>query len=186
MQFELPPAPLGLGGAHMLAVGDEDAGLEESAEGTDDPLPGHRCLVVDDDPAVVTFFAGILRDAGAEVRTAGNGAEALAHAREYRPDVVISDIIMPGLDGFALCRAIRRDLVLRHTPVILFVWKEDLLVRMRELGAQAQGYLRKESKVDAILGRVRSVLRPRVRLFQRIRELAEGAAASLPCGAHRW
>jgi DNA-binding response OmpR family regulator len=161
-----------MGGAHVLAVGDDDESLPES-EG-DDPLPSRRALVVDDEPNVVWFFANLLREAGMEVIECTDGAQALRDARKSRPDVIISDILMPGMDGFTLCRAIRRDVSLRYTPVVLLSWREDLITRMRELGAQAQGYLRKESKGEAILARVRSVLRPRVRLLRRIESLAEG------------
>jgi CheY-like chemotaxis protein len=76
---------------------------------------------------------------------------------------------MPGLDGFALCRALRRDVALRDTPVILLSWKEDLLQRVRELGASAAAYLRKESDARAILARVREVMRPRARIAARLR-----------------
>lgn len=171
VRFEMPSAPLGMGGAHVLAVGDDDEALPEQ-EG-DDPLPARRALVVDDEPNVVWFFANLLREAGMDVVECTDGAQALRDARRARPDVVISDILMPGMDGFTLCRAIRRDVSIRYTPVVLLSWREDLITRMRELGAQAQGYLRKESKGEAILARVRSVLRPRVRLLRRIESLGE-------------
>jgi CheY-like chemotaxis protein len=171
VRFEMPSAPLGMGGAHVLAVGDDEAMPEQEG---DDPLPARRALVVDDEPNVVWFFANLLREAGMEVVECNDGAQALRDARKTRPDVVISDILMPGMDGFTLCRAIRRDVSIRYTPVVLLSWREDLITRMRELGAQAQGYLRKESKGEAILARVRSVLRPRVRLLRRIESLDEG------------
>lgn len=174
VRFELPAVPLGPSGAHVLAIHDDDEPSESEETSMDDPLPGRRALVVDDDPGVVWFFAGLLREAGMEVTECTDGAQALQEARRVRPDVIVSDILMPGVDGFALCRAIRRDVSLRHTPVILLSWKEDLLVRMRELGAQAQGFLRKESKGEAILARLRAVLRPRVRILQRIESLSEG------------
>jgi len=172
VRFEMPSAPLGMGGAHVLAVGGDDDSLPET-EG-EDPLPARTALVVDDEPNVVWFFANLLREAGMHVVECTDGAQALREARKTRPDVVISDILMPGMDGFTLCRAIRRDVSLRYTPVVLLSWREDLITRMRELGAQAQGYLRKESKGEAILARVRSVLRPRVRLLRRIEGLGEG------------
>jgi len=174
VRFQMPAAPLGLGGAHVLSMSEAPV-EDEVLAGGDDPLPGRRALVVDDDPSVVWFFAGLLREAGMAVTECTDGATALKDARRNRPDVVISDILMPGVDGFALCRAIRRDVALRNTPIILLSWKEDLLIRMRELGAQAQGFLRKESKGEAILSRVRHVLRPRVRLLRRLEALADGA-----------
>lgn len=174
VRFDLPITPRGLLGAEVFAPG----AVAESAspgEPSEDPLPGRRALVVDDDPSVVAVFADLLRGAGMIVSAHTDGEHALESARIERPDVVLADILMPGLDGFALCRAIRRDVALRHTPVILLSWREDLLVRMRELGAQASGYLRKEAEGSAVLARVRSTLRGRVRTLKRIGELATGA-----------
>ena len=102
-------------------------------------------VVADDDPAVTWFLAGVLRAAGAVVHEAHDGARALEIAYRVTPDLVITDVLMPVLDGFALCRALKRDLVLRDVPVILLSWKEDLLQRVRELGGGADGYLRKEA-----------------------------------------
>ena len=84
------------------------------------------------------------------------------------PDLVISDVLMPGIDGFALCRALKRDVVLRDVPVILLSWKEDLLQRVRELGADADGYLRKEQSASSIVQRVREVMRGRHRVGERL------------------
>jgi CheY-like chemotaxis protein len=131
-------------------------------------LGGRRIVVADDDPAVVWFFAGLLREAGATVIEAENGRRALEAARKRHPDVVISDILMPELDGFALSRALARDPALIDVPVILISWKEDFLQRMRDLDAGAKGYLRKEAKASQILSKVREVLAPRARLEARL------------------
>lgn len=172
VKFQLPAAPRGLPGTDVFSL-SEDPGAFESQRG-DDPLPGRLALVVDDDRAVVSQFESLLRDAGMRVVGCYDGESALARARETQPDVVVSDILMPGLDGFGLCRAFRRDVVLRHTPVILISWKDDLLQRMRELGASAQGYLRKEASGEAILARIRATLRLRVRLLRRVADLTAG------------
>jgi CheY-like chemotaxis protein len=126
-------------------------------------------VVADDDPGVTWFISDLLRTTGCIVHEALDGARALKLAYELSPDLVVSDILMPGLDGFALCRALRRDVALRDTPVILLSWKEDLLQRVRELGASAAAYLRKESDARAIVARVREVLRPRARVEARLR-----------------
>jgi DNA-binding response OmpR family regulator len=130
---------------------------------------GRRVLVADDDPGVTWFIADLLRTAGCEVHEALDGKQALETAHRIQPELVVSDILMPGMDGFALSRALHRDVALRDTPVILLSWKEDLLQRVRELGASAAAYMRKESDSRAILARVREVLRPRARIEMRLR-----------------
>src|SRR5439155_26419838 len=122
---------------------------------------------------VTWFLAGVLRAAGATVRELHDGVRALAAAYETGPDLVISDLLMPGLDGFALCRTLKRDVVLRDVPVLLLSWKEDLLQRVREIGADADGYLRKEASAAAIVQRAREVLRPRHRVGVRLESQGE-------------
>lgn len=134
----------------------------------DTPLKGRRAVVVDDDPAVVWFMTGLLNTAGVECLEAHDGHRAFELATVAWPDLVISDMNMPGLDGFSLCRLIKRDVALRDVPVLLLSWKEDFLQRARELGANADAYLRKEASVSVVLDRVREVLRPRARVESRL------------------
>jgi CheY-like chemotaxis protein len=136
-------------------------------------LHGRRVIVADDDPGVTWFIADLLRTAGCVVSEALDGTAALDLAYRTSPELVISDILMPGLDGFALARALKRDVALRDVPVILLSWKEDLLQRVRELGAPAAAYLRKESDSRSILARVRECLRPRARVEARLRTAGE-------------
>ena len=132
-------------------------------------IAGRRILVADDDPAVLWFFTGLLREAGATALEAKNGQEALELARKKRPHVVISDILMPRLDGFALCGALKRDVILADVPIILLSWKEDFLHRLRELNAGATGYLRKEASSREILNVIADALTPRARLEAQLR-----------------
>ncbi len=161
-------------GAVALApwLHQEVAGANRSSgrgSGADVRLNGRRVVVADDDPGVTWFLSDLLRTAGCEVHEALDGLTALHLAHRVQPELIVSDILMPGIDGFALCRAVRRDVALRDTPVILLSWKEDLLQRVRELGASAAAYMRKESDSRAVLARVREVLRPRARLEMRMR-----------------
>jgi DNA-binding response OmpR family regulator len=136
-------------------------------------LQGRRIVVADDDPAVVWFLADLLKTSGCIVHEAFEGKQALEAAYRTSPDLLICDIMMPELDGFTLCRTLRRDVALRDVPVILLSWKDDLLQRVRELGAGAAGYVRKESDTRAIVARVREALRPRSRIETRLREDGE-------------
>jgi len=131
-------------------------------------LQGRRIVVADDDPAVVWFMSGLLKAMGVEVLEAHDGARALALTYDAWPDLVVSDVLMPRLDGFSLCHEIKRDVAVRDVPVVLLSWKEDLLQRVRELGASADGYLRKEAAAATVAERLREVLRPRARVEQRL------------------
>src|SRR6266496_2835371 len=71
--------------------------------------PQPKLLVVDDEPNIVELLSASLRYAGFEVRTAGSGEQALELARRYRPDLLVLDVMMPGLDGFGVLRRLRGD-----------------------------------------------------------------------------
>ena len=157
---------------HEVPGSDRMAGRRRGA-GDDVRMTGRRVVVADDDPGVTWFISDLLRTAGCEVYEALDGTTALELAYRVQPELVVSDILMPGLDGFALSRALRRDVALRDTPVILLSWKEDLLQRVRELGASAAAYMRKETDSRAILARVREVLLPRARIELRLRAPGE-------------
>lgn len=135
-------------------------------------LEGKRVIVADDDPGVTWFISDLLRTNGCIVHEALDGQTALDLAYRLSPDLVVSDILMPGLDGFALSRAIKRDVALRDVPIILLSWKEDLLQRVRELGVSASAYLRKESDARAIVARVREALWGKARIEVRLRSRA--------------
>jgi CheY-like chemotaxis protein len=132
------------------------------------PLDGFRICVAEDDLSTNWFLCGVLREAGATVTGYFDGRKALDHAYREFPDLLMTDIVMPELDGFALCRAVKRDVLLRSVPVLLLSWKTDLLQRMRELGAGADGYLLKEASGNEILQRVHELLRPRRIVERRI------------------
>jgi len=153
---------------HQDLPGAERAAIRGRGTAADVRLRGRRVVVADDDPGVTWFLSDLLRTAGCEVHEALDGITARDLAFRLQPELVVSDILMPGLDGFALCRALKRDVALRDTPVILLSWKEDLLQRVRELGASAAAYMRKESDSRAVLARVREVLRPRARIEARL------------------
>jgi CheY-like chemotaxis protein len=164
--------------------------VDPSADGSRTPsihpsqlLAGHRVLVADDDPAVLWFFVGLLREASAQVLQAHNGREALELARRKQPHVIVSDILMPKLDGFGLCRELKRDALLSHVPVILLSWKDDLLQRMRELDAGAAGYLRKEAGSQQILTQLTEALAPRTRFVSKLRSQPEVSGVLAGLGA---
>src|SRR3954462_7238181 len=103
-----------------------------------DSLGKHRAiiLVVERDPHVRDLEAFFLNEAGFGVEFAADGVAALAMAREMRPDIIITEVLVPKLDGLALCRAIRKEAELKDTVVLIF----SILAaqsRAREAGADA-------------------------------------------------
>ncbi len=115
-----------------------------------------RVLVVDDEPETVKYVSANLRARGYEVITAQDGREALRLFQEHLVDLVILDIMMPGLDGFQVCQAIRRQ---SNVPIIMLSargYQKDI-VRALDLGAD--DYLTKPFGVEEMLARVRAVMR---------------------------
>lgn len=91
---------------------------EEQWDVVDKVLTGRSVIVVDDDIACVRMTTLILQTHGATVYEATNGAEALALAREHQPDVILADLLMPMMDGWALVKFLKEDPNLRSTPVL--------------------------------------------------------------------
>lgn len=131
-------------------------------------LKGRRILVVDDDPGVTWFIADLLRAQGCLVDEALDGESALLRSYAQAPELILSDILMPKMDGLQLCHAVRRDPVLERTPFVFLSWKDDLMQRVRELRYEANGFIRKEADVRAIVARVQEALFARARLEARI------------------
>jgi CheY-like chemotaxis protein len=78
-----------------------------------------RVLIVDDDPANLEILAVTLLDSGFNVRTAVSASEALTEARRLPPSLVLADVMMPGMDGYELCAALKQDPQLAAVPVVL-------------------------------------------------------------------
>ncbi len=116
-------------------------------------------LVVDDEPRIVQIARDYLERAGFEVLSAGDGELALALARSERPNLIVLDLMLPGMDGLDVTRALRRDPLLPEIPIIMLtarVEESDKLVGL-ELGAD--DYLTKPFSPRELVARVRAVLR---------------------------
>lgn len=115
-----------------------------------------RILVVDDDPTVAEVVTGYLRRAGYAVETAADGPAALARAGLVRPDLVVLDLMLPGLDGLEVCRRLRAT---GPVPVIMLTARGDEDDRIAGLELGADDYVTKPFSPRELVLRVTSVLR---------------------------
>ena len=116
-------------------------------------------LVAEDSPTQAQHLARLLaQDPACRVRVAADGLAALEQARAAPPDLILSDIAMPGMDGYALCRALKDDPALAHVPVLLLTALTDLRDIVRSLEAGADGFVRKPYDGAELRERVRRLL----------------------------
>ncbi len=135
-----------------------------------------RVLVVDDHPANVRLLEDLLRYHGYDVASAASGEEALAAMRAARPDLLLLDVLMPGMSGYDVCRAVRADPQLAMMPVVMVTALEEREERVRGLEAGADDFLSKPLNPPELVARVRSLLRIR-RLYETVQRQAEQLAA---------
>jgi two-component system phosphate regulon response regulator PhoB len=119
----------------------------------------HRILVVDDEPDITALVAYHLAKAGFRVSTAANGAEALKSAREERPDIVILDLMLPGVSGYDVLSELRKKEETKDVGVILLTARREEVDRIRGLSLGADDYLTKPFSPQELSLRVGGLLR---------------------------
>lgn len=117
-----------------------------------------KILVADDDLEILALVARHLSALPAEVVEASDGEEALKLARKERPTLVVLDVMMPGMSGWEVCRAIREDETLAHTGVIMLTGIGERLNEMTSPLYGADGFLDKPFELDDLADKVREVL----------------------------
>jgi two-component system response regulator MprA len=115
-----------------------------------------RILAVDDDPEILNMLSRGLKFEGYEVETAETGEKAIARFRESAPDLVLLDVMMPGIDGIEVAREMRK---LRDTPVLMLTAKDAVTDKVAGLDAGADDYIVKPFVFDELLARIRAHLR---------------------------
>ena len=119
--------------------------------------PEARLLVVDDEPNIVDLLATSLRFAGFEVATASNGSEALRVASSFKPDLLVLDVMMPGVDGFTVVRRLRQDGI--SAPVVFLTAKDATEDKVTGLTLGGDDYVTKPFSLEEVIARIRAVLR---------------------------
>lgn len=151
-----------------------------------------RILIIDDDPTVRLSAELVLSALGFDAETADNGRDGLARMRELLPDLVICDIMMPGLDGYEVLAAAQQDARLARIPFIFLTSLSDRAAQRKGMTAGADDYLTKPFQpaemVDAIQARLRKVLAmgPDAAavdaVLAKVRHLLEGREPEVPRG----
>lgn len=121
-----------------------------------EPAMSKRILVVDDEEWVVRLIQGYLEQAGFRVAPASDGLGALSQFDAWQPDLVILDLMLPGLDGFEVARRIRKK---SEVPIIMLTARADEIDRITGLELGADDYVIKPFSVRELVSRVRAVLR---------------------------
>ncbi|MBN1372638.1 MAG: response regulator transcription factor [Anaerolineaceae bacterium] len=132
-----------------------------------------KILVVEDEIPLQETLAYNLKRQGYDVQTCGDGSAALEEARTFAPDLILLDVMLPGLDGFELCRILRQEM---NTPVLMLTARDDEIDRVVGLEVGADDYMTKPFSMRELLARVKAMLR-RVRMM---REEARKTAEAQP------
>ena len=132
-----------------------------------------KVLVVDDEPQITRVLRTVLSSQGYQVQTAAEGEAALSSFTEFRPELVITDLYMPHMDGVELCKRIR---AMSSVPIIVLSVKGEERTKVEALDSGADDYVTKPFGIDELLARVRAALR---------RGSGEQEAASFEAGDFR-
>ncbi len=116
-------------------------------------------LVVDDDTNITTLLGRLMRKEGHEVAAVHDGASCLEAVAAQAPDLILLDVVLPAMDGFAVCRRLKQDPVTRLTPVILITGMGDTDAKMQGLEAGADDFLVKPIDTRELLARSRALIR---------------------------
>jgi len=128
-----------------------------------------KILIVDDEEHIIELLKFNLLNAGYDVLTANNGIDAVKIAKAEKPSLLLLDLMLPGIDGFDVCKEIKRDNDMKKTSIIMLTAKGEELDKILGLELGADDYITKPFSVRELLARVKAVLR-RTNSFSEIEE----------------
>ncbi len=133
--------------------------MEAAAPVRASQLQGFRVLVVDDDPDMAALLERLLKKEGMAVDTAFDGDTALVNAMSSAPDLILLDVMMPGLSGFEVCERLKGDEATALIPIVLVTALEDTQSRVRGIEAGCDDFLSKPIRAEELIARVKSLRR---------------------------
>ncbi|MBI2382652.1 MAG: response regulator [Gammaproteobacteria bacterium] len=117
-----------------------------------------RIMVVDDSPTDVQSMRAILQKAGHQVVEVSSGQDAIARAKQDKPDVIVMDVVMPGVNGFQATRTLSKDADTGHIPIIVVSAKDQETDRLWALRQGAKDYIVKPVKENDLLDKIKTAL----------------------------
>lgn len=147
----------------------------ENNSSNDSPI----LLVVEDDAGIRDYICDSLGDTY-KIVIGVNGKEGLERAKEYTPDIIVSDIMMPEMNGIELCRTLKDDILTSHIPVILLTAKDSLSDKEEGYDSGADSYLTKPFSANLLRSRIHNLLEARRKLAKRFSEKPADVSASEP------
>ena len=136
----------------------EQDGNESAVEGM------AKIMIVEDNKEILEYLSDGL-SAGYSVIVAGNGREALDKMNDEMPDIIITDVMMPVMDGFKLCRHVKQNLYTSHIPVIILSAKSDAMWQMSGLKVGADDYIPKPFSMSIVEAKIKNILRTRMSII---------------------
>jgi DNA-binding response OmpR family regulator len=128
---------------------------------TEDENSGLNVLVVEDSRTQAEYLRHILENEGFQVFLAASGDDALEQIRAHQPSIILTDILMPGMDGYALCHAIKQDESMAHIPIILVTQLFDPADMIKGLEAGADNIIIKPFEPEQVMSRITTTLQSR-------------------------
>jgi signal transduction histidine kinase/ligand-binding sensor domain-containing protein/DNA-binding response OmpR family regulator len=150
------------------------AQINHSQPKTDHANDDALVLIIEDDPDIRNYIASSLEN-DYKVLTASNGLEGVSETQKHIPNIIVSDIMMPGMDGIELCRKIKEDVRTSHIPVVLLTAKDSIHDKQEGYESGADSYLTKPFSAKLLKSRIENLLESRRQLAEKIGRSAKGA-----------
>ncbi len=118
-----------------------------------------RVLIVDDSPTEVHVLRGMLEKGGHQVSSADNAEDGIKQAKAQKPDVILMDVVMPGMNGFQATRALSKDSQTQHIPILIVTTKDQETDRVWGMRQGARDYIAKPVDATDLLAKIKAVLK---------------------------